>query len=172
MPSAWPTPHRRMGDEEQHMQPDENRKLAQREQLFPLIKELARRVSFRGLRFIDLAEATGLPQYQVKRILGAETGAPNWLEMNRLLVTIGMTPNEAAELVGLYSEVDNNPLHLGMYDRELLALINDPALSETDREDIVRAFITFLNLEKEVRLRRREFLAEQPEEAVAGRARR
>jgi hypothetical protein len=134
----------------------QERKLTQREQLFPLIRELATRVNTLGLRTEDLIERTGLPDYQISRILNASTGTPNWVEMTQVIVAVGLSPNEAAQLAGIYhGEFEENlGLPAGPYDRELLTLIHDPLLGATDREDIVRSFITFLSLEKEARLRR------------------
>lgn len=136
---------------------EQKRKLAQREQLFPLIKELARRMNVLGLHTADLVEKTGLPDYQVNRILSATTGTPNWVEMTMVAVACGMSPNEAAKVAGLYHgeyDQEDGVLEAGPFDRQLLTLIHDENLSEEDREDIVRAFLTFLQLEKDARIRR------------------
>lgn len=138
------------------------RKLAQREVLLPLIRELSKRISRGGYSGQTLHEETGLPEYQIQRILSTAIAAPSWPELTALIVAAGMSPNEAARLVGLYdhpemtdTNVSENPLaSLDAYETDLLALLRDPALSEHDREDIVRAFITFVTMEKEARLKR------------------
>lgn len=118
-----------------------------REQLMPLFLELRKRLDKELL--VDLARRVGLPIWQVSRVLGAATASPNYLDMTKLIVASGMTPNEAASLAGLY-QTDNE---LNDAERRIRRLLTDPDLSDEVRERALFLVETYLAGEKAATLK-------------------
>lgn len=81
---------------------DKNRKQAERRTLQPLLEELKRRTHVYS--YTDLAARAGLEEYIPSRLMGAQSvSSPSYVTLTRLIVTAGMTPNQAAEMVGLFT---------------------------------------------------------------------
>ena len=104
------------------------KKISYRQQLVPLFEELGSRVKRQKLK--DIAQRAGLSDWQTGRLLSFSISSPNYLDMLKLTGALGMTPNEAAELVGM------GPFG-SEQDRRILALLHDERLSDAQREELV-----------------------------------
>jgi hypothetical protein len=73
----------------------------------PLIAEMIRCFDARGMTQKQLAVASGVPEYTVSKILSGAARFPFYVELSMLLVHVGMTPNEAAALLGIWTDASS-----------------------------------------------------------------
>lgn len=104
------------------------KKISYRQQLVPLFEELGSRVKRQKLK--DIAKRANLSDWQTGRLLSFSISSPSYLDMLKLTTALGMTPNEAAELVGM------GPFG-SEQDRRVLTLLHDERLSDAQREELV-----------------------------------
>jgi transcriptional regulator with XRE-family HTH domain len=125
----------------------------------PVAKAMRDRRLTLGWSMEDLSTRVGIPKYQVSRILNAEPSSPNWVDVTRILVGLGITPNEGAELAGLYHEQDENgqdsPQHATAMvpvadasTAHLVKLYDDAALSQTSRKHLLEVFEAIVKAER------------------------
>lgn len=111
----------------------------QRAEMKPLIEELQRLFMaehmLKGTSHEQVGRECGMTGYQVGRVLGEALPAPTFLDIIRLAIRLGLTPNEAAHLVGLYPESENRQDLSGLpsYEQRVLHLLREDALEERDK---------------------------------------
>ena len=107
----------------------------QRMVLYPLAKELKRLVTMRFGSNRAADRTLGLPENTTQRITSSTTQGFDYLNVTRLMGAVGLTPNEAAALVGLYENKDEGSLT--PEERQLLELFR------TQKTDEQRKLILF-----------------------------
>lgn len=110
------------------MPPPRTLRQQQRDEIHPLIRALAERIK---RPYVEVAQDTGLTNYQIGRLLGEALPNPGYLDLTRLIVYTHMTPNEAASIVNLYNGDDE--AMLGPEEQELFRLFRALALPERER---------------------------------------
>lgn len=104
----------------------------QRKEILPLIQELKQ--LFEGQTRLSIAARSGITNYQVGRILGESLPAPTYLDMTKLLRVAKLSPNEAAAIVGLYDQDEQDALNqYSAYERRILMLLKRSNLTATQR---------------------------------------
>lgn len=136
----------------------------QKQEMQPLIEKLD---ELRGDEtFMSLAARSGLTYYQVGRILGDSLPAPTYLDITKLLRALGMSPNEAARLVGLYDDDDQKQgeeKFLSLPERRILRLVRRNKLSPTQLDLLAQVVeATARGLEGQARLEEHGALVTQP----------
>ena len=132
----------------------------QRDEIHPLIRALDARLG-NARSYMDIARETGLTNYQVGRLLGESLPSPTYLDLTRLIVAAGMTPNEAARVVGLWNGPDydrEEAQRLTKEEQRVIDLLRQVKLPEEERnvframmETMLEAFAERLALSNELK---------------------
>lgn len=117
----------------------------QKARIKPLIDELMRLFTLSGKTRLQLAEESGLTNYQVGRILGDYLPAPTYLDITALLMALDLSPNEAAALVGfpyapaaIDDELEERAAPLNAAERRMLSILRRDGLGPTQRLMLVQ----------------------------------
>lgn len=86
-------------------------KQSHRQLLYPLLTviqsrftDLLKRPNERKVSYETIAKVTGVSYTSTQRVLSRQIASPDYVTLTKLIVASGMTPNEAAKLVGLWEE--------------------------------------------------------------------
>lgn len=109
-------------------------KLEHRTQVRPLIDQLNRRLEY--VTVDAIAEMGGPAANRATRILAYTTSSPSYVDMTRMALVAGLTPNAAARVAGLYSGPDDRSLTAE--EEQLLDSFNEPSLSSEQRLALVK----------------------------------
>ena len=115
-------------------------KLEHRTQVRPLLEKLNQRLEYTTVE--KIAEAGGPAANRATRILAYTTSSPSYVDMTKLAIVAGLTPNAAAKAAGLYSGPDESLL--SNEEDQLLASYNDPALTDEQRAALVKFVSTMV----------------------------
>lgn len=96
-----------------------------------LIDYLAKRYARMGWRQRDIVGSSGLPSPTISKLFGHKMTNPNYLYLTKLIVASGLSPNEAAEIAGLYR---SKGTEAGKRSVELSALPAPEAMPHSDEE--------------------------------------
>lgn len=122
------------------MKPHKMTREEQREKLFPLIQFLRKRFKERQLTNYRIAEELGWAAGDVQRITGHATQSPSWTDLTQLLNLAGITPNEAALLVGFLDPAQAGVGELSPEERDLVRLYRTEELTDEERERLFNLF--------------------------------
>lgn len=116
-------------------------RMNQQEQFKPLRKVLIERFEAANPPMTQkaFAEKIGLTDYQVGRIFNGTLPSPTYLDLTRIIIGLGLTPNEAARIVGLYTSSDDIASEaLAPEERRIISLIRKHPLSRARREHLAQ----------------------------------
>jgi hypothetical protein len=94
--------------------------------MFPLLRELNIRLS--GKTNIAIGRTINLPNTQVGRILNGSV-SPTWMDMTRLILESGLTPDDAVRIAGLSVTSEYDTAGLSNDERDLIEILRDPAVA-------------------------------------------
>jgi len=104
---------------------DKSRKQDDRRVLHPLIEELRRRTV--GQTYTEFARVADVESYTPSRLLGSQSiASPSYVMMTQIIVAAGLTPNQAAKLIGLYTPTEQE-------EKAMLTEDDDPRLVDVVR---------------------------------------
>lgn len=131
---------------------DRTAKQAHRKLLLPLMEELRRRT--RRVSYIQLAKDIGIQDYLPSRILGGSVASPDWVTMTKLVIEAGMTPNQAAELAGLYKPTEGSSSDILSSDAdprlvEVVSTITDDKIPYELRESLLKSLVALASITRE-----------------------
>lgn len=115
-------------------------KLEHRTQVRPLIDKLNQRLEY--VTVDTIAEMGGPAPNRATRILAYTTSSPSYVDMTKLALVAGLTPNAAAKAAGLYSGPDEKVLT--EEEEQLLTAYNEPSLSREQRSALVKFVATMV----------------------------
>lgn len=106
---------------------------AHRKVLSPLLRVL--REQFGNMTLDHIGHLSGIELSHVSRVLSGKTASPNWVDLTRLLVAAGISPNQAAQACGLYQP----NAHIAPSGQEEAVLTLDDDADEMVNIRVVRA---------------------------------
>lgn len=115
-------------------------KLEHRNVVRPLLDKLNQRLEYTTVEKIH--DLGGPAPNRATRILAYTTSSPSYVDMTKLALVAGLTPNAAAKAAGLYTGPDERVL--SEEEESLLAAYNEPTLTEEQRTTLVKFVATMV----------------------------